>query len=415
LTVDNPFLRRSISPALPPADLTCIPPADALPAVGLNALEGADDDGAPSTRSVEAVGEDIPLAMEVGPEVDLATRQGRLQEIASDVGCLLGKLERVKHAASKVARVGFEAKLRLGIRLMEARALCRRGKWRPYVESLGMKTRHADEAIQFARNRELFEGGNAHGAHWTTGKARKAMADPQRGLEQTRPGNPATGQDASSSGRRRGDNLNDQRRPDQPDDETTVATGREPVAVSTDAPDAETNDPPAAAAQPGAAPDPEDADVVVLIATPTPTPATDPIGPDVEEGQPAGPTSPEPSDDEWLAAIPLRRALADTSQFDRDALLWRRMRQLAAQVAELINPTAEEIGRSNYFNMVRNRYRLRLLFGLRINNPSLWRICSKCRGKYTNRPGTMPCGLCDGFGYSLSHEAEVVEEEDVLE
>ncbi len=297
---------------------------------------------------------------------------------------------------------GFDAKLKLGLYLIEARGLCRRGEWTHFLNSQGLKLRVAEECMHFAKYQDLLEA-NAHDrSPWTTEEARKLISSHRKAIGKGRQRRPASRLNPGSIRQRDQEvDTGNQGRADQPRSNTSDAANREPVATHSDSPSAEVPD--------SATP-----------ATPHQTAARNRCADDVADaderaattmvGQQRVSAPPEPSDEEWLALIPLRLDLADTSNFDRDALLWRRTRSLALQVCELINPTPDEVGRSTYFKMARNRYRLRLLFGLRVNHPQLWRICPQCRGQFTDRPGTMTCSGCEGAGFLLTHEGEPVEE-----
>src|SRR5262245_31906788 len=65
-----------------------------------------------------------------------------------------------------------------------------------------------------------------------------------------------------------------------------------------------------------------DGRVHARLATPTMTP--DHAGPIGDADRPAS-DSAELSDEEWLAAIPLRAKLQDKRHFDEEAILWRRL------------------------------------------------------------------------------------------
>src|SRR5262249_4029129 len=83
----------------------------------------------------------------------------------------------------------------------------------------------------------------------------------------------------------------------------------------------------------------------------------------------------EPSDADWRDSIPLRTKLEPEARkdFDEAALLWRRTQRAREQIRAAIDPSREEIGRSPYFQMARNRLRLRLLFGALIEPPHQWK------------------------------------------
>jgi hypothetical protein len=382
-----------------------------------SSIEASDGDDGSASQFEQEIGEDRPgsdivLAGPAELVTDGDPREVRLRELAREIAVEWENFTIAAHS-------GFKAKLRLGQYLTEARKLCPPRGWIRYVECLGLSLRTVQECMQFAEHRTLFEG-EAHGrARWTTESARKLIAERRRAEGPGKPARSNTEKEARPSARpRHRDDADDRGRPGPPDDDAAVAMRCEPVSPSTDAPDDGSTGPSTEATRP------EPATVVHGVedtagagATPasTPTTAADAEGPEPDPGQPGDRVEPGPSDKDWLDAIPLRRELDDPSHFDREAILWRRTRPLAARASELIAPTPEEIARSTYFMMTRNQFRLRLLFALRVNDPALWRLCSQCRGRSTDRPGTIPCSRCDGHGYVLSHEGEVVEEEDVLE
>jgi hypothetical protein len=268
--------------------------------------------------------------------------------------------------------------------------------------------------MQFARNRELIEQ-EAHGrADLTVEAVRKLIASKPKVIEQTPEARSAIGSDADGTGEE--DDRRDPEGNALSDSGASSQSHRQEYAIVASAQDglavAEPSVPPSTAPAIESTSEGRHSGDIVDSAEPVDSrePNTDRSEPECSEAQPPTSEWDEASDQEWLASIPLRAQLDDPTSFDRNAILWRRAQPQFARLSELIAPSPEEIPSSRQFKMARNRFRLRLLFGIRVRRPHDWRLCPQCRGGFTDRPGTMPCSGCDGGGYVLTHEGDFQEE-----
>jgi hypothetical protein len=327
-------------------------------------------------------------------------RHERLQEIARKIASLIQRL-------AKVAKAGLEAKVELGLSLIEARDLCcKRGEWTSLLKRHGLKPRTAEECIQFAKYRDLLEE-NAHGrAPLTTEEARKSIAAHRRAIGHSPQRRAASRSNRESIGEReRGLEIGDQGQPDQPGSDTTDAPDHEPVAVHSGPPAAEALDPAATATplQP-AGKDRSRAEVT----DPDEPAASTTVAARSESGRDAGqqqaPAPSELSEEEWLAAIPLRDKIQDKRHFDEEATLWRRLQPALAPIRKQLAASPQEVKKAAYLNPHKHRLRVRLLFAILIISPHEWRLCDECVGRCTDRTGKLQCTRCDGWGFFIEHE-----------
>jgi hypothetical protein len=350
-------------------------------------------------------GEDGAAGAEISP--DMPQSDDRLIELAKQIA-------RHRQRMLRAARTAVEEHIQIGQALIEAKRVCKHGRWAPFLKRCGLKQRTAGQCMQFARNRELIEQ-EAHGrADFTVEAVRKLIASKAKAIEQTSKTQSASGSDADGTGEeadRRDPEGNAPSDPGAPSQshhrgDATVESAEDELAV------AEPGEPPSTAVVTDSTADGQRCGDITNMPESVDTcgPDTDRSKPERNEAQLRASEPDEPPGQEWLASIPLRHELTDPSDFDRDAILWRRAQPLLAKLGELVEPTTDEIGKSTYYKMARNRLRLRLLFGMRVRGPHDWRICPRCRGGCTDRPGTMPCSGCDGGGFILTHDGDFQEE-----
>jgi hypothetical protein len=332
------------------------------------------DDGTPQSAATFQPSE--------GPIPDRHLVEGQLEAIEKQI---VQHLQRIQRAF----RVAIEDRIKIGKCLAEAKSLCEHGGWSEFIERCGLKERTVQELMQFAQHEQLIaEKLIAEKAH---GRALLTVESVRRMISSSK--KPASRGRKSGSRDDAQEPPADAGTPGEPDrrcDTTTGSTDGEPTAMTPDPAAAEPGDPTSTTATAGPA-------------------RKDPCGDEEDtEARQGAPDPDEPSDDEWLDSIPLRGELEPEARetFDKAALLWRRTEQARAQIYEQIGPSREEIGRSPYYHMARNRLRLRLLFGALIKPPDQWTICSKCRGRLTDKLGQMPCSGCDGQGFMLTHEGD---------
>jgi hypothetical protein len=105
-------------------------------------------------------------------------------------------------------------------------------------------------------------------------------------------------------------------------------------------------------------------------------------------------------DVQWLATLGIRQKLADTTAFDREALLWRHtwpevewmIRWIEVRRPDLLKEVeSEELNYSSY------AYHLEEM--ITFPDPDSWHICSSCKGTGRGKGTKGTCDACDGTGY----------------
>jgi hypothetical protein len=100
-------------------------------------------------------------------------------------------------------------------------------------------------------------------------------------------------------------------------------------------------------------------------------------------------------DEQWLASRPVRQTLADPTEFDKEALLWRHTFPASERMIRRI-----EARRSDLLKEVENvdtRYSLALTELITFPHPDAWYTCPSCEGTGKGKPRF--CGECGGVGY----------------
>jgi hypothetical protein len=366
-------------------------------AIGISPNPILLDDGCgdihPGRREITE-GDDSPqptptLPLRIVPSPDAVASHDRLQELGKEIDSQV-------HTLEWAACTGFDAKLKIGVCLIEAKKLCKRGEWTPFLEKRGLKSRTAEECMQFARHRDVLER-NAHGrAHWTTEEARKVIALERKAAGQGEKTQSATGSPPDGAGKE--DPGLDLGNPGDADGTAgSAAAGPSDSTSPAAAPE------PAAEGQRGG----ESGD----SAKPAEASGMSPEGSNPEGGQAQHRASDpnELSDAEWLPSIPLREKIQDKQHFDKEAIEWRRLQPELAPIRQRLAPSPEEVTDAAYLRPARDRLRVRILHGILIKRPHEWRLCSRCAGGGTERTGKLPCTRCDGSGFFVTHEGDVVD------
>jgi hypothetical protein len=114
-------------------------------------------------------------------------------------------------------------------------------------------------------------------------------------------------------------------------------------------------------------------------------------------------TGHEPPDAEWLASLPLRAALKDTTRFDRDALLWREVQRLGALLPPGLRPTEaeREKARTLMLAVAEGQFSLVVAYLLGVPSPEHWTLCGRCRGSGTFGLPDASCRVCEASGYEV--------------
>ena len=112
---------------------------------------------------------------------------------------------------------------------------------------------------------------------------------------------------------------------------------------------------------------------------------------------------------QWLASLPVRQRLADTSAFDRDALLWRRVQPAVEMMRTLSGPgrlATDDYGKARIGAFCKQRYSRHLGCVVGVKPPAQWTVCTFCRGTGKARTGT-ECYPCLAGGYAIGHVGDV--------
>jgi hypothetical protein len=105
-------------------------------------------------------------------------------------------------------------------------------------------------------------------------------------------------------------------------------------------------------------------------------------------------------DQTWLASFPIRQKLADPTDFDREALLWRRTWPEVEQKIRRI-----EVHRPDLLKEVESveldysSYAFHLQEMIAFPHPDNWYTCSPCKGTGREKRTKQTCGACAGAGY----------------
>jgi hypothetical protein len=113
-------------------------------------------------------------------------------------------------------------------------------------------------------------------------------------------------------------------------------------------------------------------------------------------------------DGAWLATLPVRSRLADTTAFDVDALLWRRLRPGIDHLLGLYRPTYEDIENEVLFGNGLRRYGCRIALLTGVTHPREWSTCPTCQGKGVIEATRKRCAECDGAVFEIVHEDDRV-------
>jgi hypothetical protein len=125
-----------------------------------------------------------------------------------------------------------------------------------------------------------------------------------------------------------------------------------------------------------------------------------------DDATPSAPVSAELSDEDWLAAIPLRARIRDKRHFDEEAILWRRLRPDLLRIRERLGASPQEVRDSAYLKPDRYRLRVRLGYAIHLRPPHEWELCAEC----VDQTDRLPCPRCHGRGFFIEHEGKVQDE-----
>jgi hypothetical protein len=143
--------------------------------------------------------------------------------------------------------------------------------------------------------------------------------------------------------------------------------------------------------------------------------------PDTEPGAEAtaGATDPEAveqadgaagdgSDEAWLAPLAVRSQLANTAIFDKDALLWRRLQHVVADLHRRHQPSGGDL--KSAWNSVeyRKRYSYLVAAFAGVDSPDRWEVCETCNGLGRGNDTSKPCYICNGGGFAITHAGQRV-------
>jgi hypothetical protein len=121
-----------------------------------------------------------------------------------------------------------------------------------------------------------------------------------------------------------------------------------------------------------------------------------------------------PDDDmQWLESLPVRARLADRSSFDREAVMWRRIRPVVEQLRDMCGIgvlTDDDFTSSRVGGFCKQRYTRHVACLVGVESPARWRLCATCQGTGKKKLG-IECHECLGGGYGIVHRGDAVVDE----
>jgi hypothetical protein len=111
------------------------------------------------------------------------------------------------------------------------------------------------------------------------------------------------------------------------------------------------------------------------------------------------------TDKQWLASLNnIRRNLADPTHYDKDALIWRRLRPGIDGLIRLVEGLGRDAREAMAEAMAVRRYPYRVALLIGVAHPRAWDLCRFCNGKGRDGRRKQPCVMCDGAGYRVTEE-----------
>jgi hypothetical protein len=308
------------------------------------------------------------------------------------------KLRKLHQSLSKLVSTAAERARQIGDYLNEAKRLCPHGQWLSYLESCEIPERYAQACMQVAKRWSEIEANPNGRSDLTLMAIRQQLA--KRKPKALRHEPPVTETRAVA--------LEDKpelvAEPTDPMDSTLV-TEAVPKDSDLASPASEVTFLPES---------PADAKSALLVAAvisdASSTTDENSVVPSLSP-QSIGLPGVETSDgDKWLLSLPLRARLEDPAKFDAAARLWQAVQPTLDDLRRILAPEEFELGRAALPLMARSTLRQRLVSAAFVNPPELWILCSRCRGKLTDRPATVPCPACDGCGFVITHPGDYRED-----
>jgi hypothetical protein len=106
-------------------------------------------------------------------------------------------------------------------------------------------------------------------------------------------------------------------------------------------------------------------------------------------------------DQTWLASLRIRQKLADTTAFDREALLWRHTWPEVEQMKRRIEPHRPEFAEAcRKAEPLFRQYSRRMAEMMAFPPPNRWIICEFCKGKGYKGRQKEDCIDCGGGGFN---------------
>ena len=84
-------------------------------------------------------------------------------------------------------------------------------------------------------------------------------------------------------------------------------------------------------------------------------------------------------------------------------------------IRRIYKPTDEDNKWAEFTAHARMPYSRRIAFLTGVNHPKHWRLCPRCKGKFTARPGMNPCAGCEGYGFESTHVGDKSQYESVTD
>jgi hypothetical protein len=302
--------------------------------------------------------------------------------VAAEIEVLFGNrlidlAEQIRQDTQQVAqslRSVVEGMRSTGEKLIEAKRIDgKHGRWLRFLRYCGIHERYAQECMQIARHWAEIEANTSSCSDLTLTEVRRLLrSQPPKALEHT-----AKTQAPKAVGKAK-------------------ATKEKSAALTNRS-------------------EPQRDHQVHLAIEEPPVPEPAPHNPADEQQDPQGAraASVQNTDDDasWLNSLPIRAQLENPARFDEAAKLWKMARPHIDALRDILSPDAVELGRAATASLAKNQYRLRVLFATHVRPPDEWKRCDRCAGKLTDRIGKIPCPICGGHGFIVTHEGDYREAE----
>jgi hypothetical protein len=108
----------------------------------------------------------------------------------------------------------------------------------------------------------------------------------------------------------------------------------------------------------------------------------------------------------WLGILPVRSRLDDSTVFDEQALIWRRVQPAIDHLLGLYSPTADDVRVARIQTRVRERFSYRVAQLVGAVPPERWTVCDLCGGTGSCSSLAKECDACRGGGFLIPQANE---------